>query len=69
MHEGEDVGAGTVFAEGLNDGVVGHEISWIGTLEGTRLDVEDVNEDPNGGENMRLLGGEVGLCEGVLAKG
>ena len=39
----------------------------MGAIKGAGFDVEDVDEDPNGGEDVGFLCCEVGFCEGVLA--
>ena len=39
----------------------------MGTIKGTGFDVEDVDEDADGGEDVGLLSREVGFCEGVLS--
>ena len=38
-----------------------------GWVEVTGFGVEDVDEDPDVGEDVGFLGGEVGLGEGVLS--
>ena len=39
----------------------------MGAIEGAGFDVEDVNEDADGGEDVGFLRCEVGFCEGVLS--
>ncbi len=39
----------------------------MGTIEGARFDVEDVDEDADGGEDVGFLRCEVGFREGVLS--
>ena len=41
----------------------------MGAIEGAGFDVEDVDEDADGGEDVGFLRCEVGFCEGVLAVG
>lgn len=40
----------------------------VGGMELAGLGVEDVDEHADFAEDMRLLGGEVCLCEGVLSR-
>ena len=67
MDQGVDVWGGGVFCEGGDDGFVGVEIAGVGAIEGAGFDVEDVDEDTDGGEDVGFLRGEVGFCEGVLS--
>ena len=63
VDESEDGGAGRVLGEGVDDRGVGGEVA----VEFARLDVEDVDEDADVGEDVGFLRGEVVGGEGVLA--
>ena len=39
----------------------------MGAIEGARFDVEDIDEDADGGEDVGFLSCEVGFCKGVLS--
>lgn len=39
----------------------------MGAIEGAGFNVEDIDEDADGGENVRFLSREVGFCEGILS--
>lgn len=58
-----DARGGRELTKGSDDRAVGEEIA----LEVSRLDVEDVNQDTNVGENMLALLREVVLHEGILS--
>ena len=39
----------------------------MGAIEGAGFDVEYVDEDADGGEDVGFLGCEVGFCKGILS--
>ena len=63
MHEAEDKRCRAELFQGFDDGAVGVEIA----IDFARLDVEDVDEDGDVGEDGLALGGQVGFGEGILA--
>lgn len=70
MDQRKDVGMRREFLERFDYRVVGGEIAKvlpIPAVELTGLHVEDVDENPDLGEHIWLLGGEVIFREGVLA--
>lgn len=67
MDQGEDVCIGGVFCESGDDGIVSVEVAGVGAIEGAGFDIEDVDEDADGGEDVGFLGCEVGFCECILA--
>ena len=44
------------------------EVAWLGTIQGARFDVKDVDKDADGGKDVGFLRCEVGFCEGVLSE-
>lgn len=60
----ENDGRGATLGEGPNDGCISDKI----TIEFTRFDVEDVNQDADVGEDVIGLGTEVILDEGILSR-
>ena len=67
MDQCEDVRCGGVFREGGDDGIIGVEVAGVGAIEGAGLDVEDVDKNADGGEDVGFLRCEVGFCEGILS--
>lgn len=63
VDEAEDVGVGAELLQGVDDGVVRVQVA----LDLARLDVEDVDQDGDVGEDVAPLGGEVGFHECVLS--
>lgn len=63
MDEAEDVGRGAEFLECFDDGTIGVEI----LLNFAGLDVKDVNQHRDVGEDGFALRGEVGFGEGGLS--
>jgi hypothetical protein len=63
VDEAEDVGRGAELLECFDDGAIGVEV----LLNFARLDVKDVNQDRDVGENGFALRGEVGFGEGGLS--
>ena len=70
MHQREDMGMRRKFLQSLDHRVVGVQIAKVlpvPTVELARLYIEDVDEDPDLGEHVGLLGRQVVLRKGVLA--
>lgn len=60
------------FLQSFNHGVVGVQIAEVlpvPAIELARLDVKDINQDADLGEDVGFLGGEIVFCKGVLAWG
>ena len=67
MDQGEDVRCGGVFCQSGDNGTIGVEVAGVGAIEGAGFNVEDVDEDADGGEDVGFLRCEVGFCKGVLS--
>ena len=68
VYEAEDMRLWGILMKGVDDVRIGIKIDFgVGGMELAGLGVEDVDQHPDFAEDMRLLGGEVGFCEGVLS--
>ena len=68
VHEAEDMRVWRVLMKGVYDVRICVKIDLgVGGVELAGLGVEDVNQHADFAEDMRLLGGEVCFCEGVLS--
>lgn len=69
MDKTENVGSWGILVERIRYLGIGFQID--GRLRGVevaRFGVEDINENADVAEDLRLLGGEVVFCEGVLSE-
>lgn len=69
MDEAEDVCFRGIFCEGGYNSGVGSEVARRGAFKRPRFDIEDIDKDADRGEDVGLLGCEVGFCEGILPAG
>lgn len=68
MDETENVGSWGIFMKGVCYLVVRVEVDvGVGGIEVVGSGVEDVDEDADVAEDLGPLGGEVAICEDVLA--
>ena len=68
MHEAKDMRLWRILVKGVYDVRIGIKIDLgVGGMELAGLGVKDVDQHADFAEDMRLLGGEVRFCEGILS--